>query len=526
MNKPLPPIKYYLYARKSSEGEDRQVASIDSQIAELQQLAKERGLTIVDVLTEEKSAKKPGRKVFNQMLIDITLGKANGILCWKLDRLARNPRDGGDIQQMLHDEQIQHIQTFQTGYFPTDNVMMMCLELGIAHQFIKDLSLNTRRGQRAKADKGWLPHKPPIGYKNNKHFLPDLPPIYSDPDLFQVMKKIWNIFLEEKCSVDELYERAFKLGLRTKSGQEFGRSSFYRTLRNPFYYGEFDWQGKRYKGAHEPMISKEEFELAQDIIDGRVKQLTKRDGFAFRGFIRCGECRASITSEHRIKRQKNGNIHNYTYYHCTKRIKRDCSQRLIRSDELDRQVIDLLDKISIPLSFHQWAIKQLRAEAEQENKNSKNNKAWADINLETIKKKLDTLLTLRVNEEITTEEYSSKRNEILNEKSRLESAVKNMRDSEDNWIEKAEKALNVAAFATRKFQEGSWKDKQNVITDLGSNLTLQDRKLNIPVDKRLALLLRLTPEARNVHKWFEPLQPIENTAGWDKIYDQNIKWGE
>ena len=94
-------IKYFLYARKSSESEDRQVASIQSQIDVLKDVAKREDLEIIDVLFESKSAKAPGRPVFNQMINRINKGEAEGIICWKLDRLARNPVDGGSISWML-----------------------------------------------------------------------------------------------------------------------------------------------------------------------------------------------------------------------------------------------------------------------------------------------------------------------------------------------------------------------------------------------------------------------------------------
>ena len=101
MKNNIPKIKYFLYARKSSESEDRQVASIESQISELKKLAAREGLEIVDVLYESKSAKAPGRSVFNQMIERIYKGDGRGILGWKLDRLARNPVDGGNINWML-----------------------------------------------------------------------------------------------------------------------------------------------------------------------------------------------------------------------------------------------------------------------------------------------------------------------------------------------------------------------------------------------------------------------------------------
>lgn len=166
------PIRYFIYARKSSESEDKQVASVPSQIKELVDLAKQKNFDILDILTEEMSAKAPGRPVFNQMMEDIQHGKAQGVICWKLDRLARNPVDGGQIGWLLQQSIIKHIQTYQREYFPTDNVLMMNLEFGMANQFVIDLSVNTKRGMRNKVNEGWYPHKPPLGYVNNKYNFP------------------------------------------------------------------------------------------------------------------------------------------------------------------------------------------------------------------------------------------------------------------------------------------------------------------------------------------------------------------
>jgi len=92
---------YFLYCRKSSEDDGRQVLSIDSQIGTLTDLAKSQGIIISRTFSESKSAKAPGRDKFNDMLIRIEKGEANGILCWKLDRLARNPVDEGRIKWLL-----------------------------------------------------------------------------------------------------------------------------------------------------------------------------------------------------------------------------------------------------------------------------------------------------------------------------------------------------------------------------------------------------------------------------------------
>src|SRR4030042_25167 len=89
--------KFFLYARKSTDIEDKQILSIEAQITELRAFAKQNNLDIVEEFIEKQSAKIPGRPIFNTMLEKIESGKANGILAWHPDRLARNSVDGGQI---------------------------------------------------------------------------------------------------------------------------------------------------------------------------------------------------------------------------------------------------------------------------------------------------------------------------------------------------------------------------------------------------------------------------------------------
>ena len=93
--------KYYIYARKSTDVEDKQVQSIEGQLDELRLLAKRENLKIIDELIEKQSAKSPGRPIFNRMLDSIEKGRANGIISWHPDRLARNSVDGGRIIYLI-----------------------------------------------------------------------------------------------------------------------------------------------------------------------------------------------------------------------------------------------------------------------------------------------------------------------------------------------------------------------------------------------------------------------------------------
>ena len=95
-------IKYLIYARKSSESEDRQVQSIESQVDRLKRIATDLNLDIKQVYTEAKSAKNPNnRPQFDEMIERVERGEADGILCWQINRLSRNPIDSGKLQWLL-----------------------------------------------------------------------------------------------------------------------------------------------------------------------------------------------------------------------------------------------------------------------------------------------------------------------------------------------------------------------------------------------------------------------------------------
>ena len=350
-------VKYFIYARKSSEAEDRQVASIDSQIAELMTLVGKSALDVVNILEEAQSAKEPGRPIFNSLLDRIQNGEAQGIICWKLDRLARNPIDGGRIAWMLQQGIIQHIQAFDRSYYPTDNVLMMSVEFGMANQFIIDLSVNTKRGLKSKAEKGWLPGLAPVGYLNNRYKEKGARDIAKDPDRFPVIKKMWELLLTKQYPTQKIWRIATEdFGLRMKSGLPISISKTYEIFKNPFYFGDFDYMGTRYKGKHEPMISESDFWHAQEILGNKFKAKPHYKIFPFTGLMRCGECDGTITAEDKVKHQKNGNIHNYTYYRCTKNKNPECSQGCIEVKELERQLIKEVEALEIPSDFHNWAL--------------------------------------------------------------------------------------------------------------------------------------------------------------------------
>jgi len=142
-------IKYFLYTRKSTDEEERQVLSIESQIAELKEFAAKEKLEIVDSFEESKTAKEPGRMVLGGMLKRIENGEAQGILAWHPDRLARNSIDGGKIIYLVDTNKILDLK-FPTFWFDAtpQGKFMLNIAFGQSKYYIDNLSENVKRGQR------------------------------------------------------------------------------------------------------------------------------------------------------------------------------------------------------------------------------------------------------------------------------------------------------------------------------------------------------------------------------------------
>ncbi len=520
------PLRYFLYCRKSSEGEERQALSIDSQISEMKKLVGRDGLKVVKTFTEAHSAKEPGaRPEFNEMVERIKKGEANGIVCWKLDRLARNPVDGGIINWMLQQGIIQHIRAYDRDYYPTDNVLMMFVELGMANQYIIDLRHNTARGLRTKAEMGIYPSHAPTGYLNTPNLTGGSRCILIDKERFPIIQRAFREMLTGQYTVQELWRViTHKWGFRMDNGKPIGRSTFYRMFTLPFYYGRYEYpqgSGNWYDGKHPAMITKEEFDQIQDIISGRNKPRPKKFDFAFRGPLRCGECGAMITAELRVKKQKNGNTHVYTYYHCTKQKNPNCSQRYVQEKEIEEQITDILNRIEIPNDFCVWALEKLKNETQQKENDQNIIVSNLEKSLASCLKKLDTIVDMRINGEISETVAKEKKAEINKEKENLEYILSGKNNQEDKSKERAGKIFSFAQIAREKFQENNIFTKRSILSGLGSNLLLKDGKVLFQAQKPLVLLEEASKEVKEIKKNFEPPEDPLTKRTLATLYDQS-----
>lgn len=257
--------KAVAYNRKSTEDAKKQVQSIDDQKRYNQKHVKEMNYVLIEEFEEEKSASKLGRIQFAKMIESIQAGKYDTIFCWKADRLARNPKDGGDILWLLQQGIIKKIITSDREYTASDT-FLLTVEFGMATQYTIDLGKNVKRGLRSKAEKGFLPGVAPLGYKNDWTGEKGKKIVMIDEERFPMIRRMFDLMLTGTYTVSQILNIANEQwGFRTPKGNKLGKSTLYYIFTKPFYYGEFEYDGVMYKGAHTPMITIEEYDRIQII---------------------------------------------------------------------------------------------------------------------------------------------------------------------------------------------------------------------------------------------------------------------
>lgn len=344
-------VKYCLYARKSTESEERQVLSVDSQIKEMLQLAERENLEVVTMKRESHSAKETGqRPIFNEIIEELKLGKFNGILTWAPDRISRNAGDLGKIVDLMDSGVLLEIRTFGQRFSNNPNEKFLLMILGSQAKLENDnRGINVKRGLRTRAEMGLWPNMAPLGYLNQK-MMDKKCQVILDPQRAPVIKKMFEKVAYEHYSGQKIYNwLKFDLNFYTRGNKSLTLSGVYRILENPFYYGVFEHpreSGNWYTGKHEPIITQELFEKAKAQLK-RDQIVRENHEFSFTKLFTCGYCGSGISAEEKYKQLKDGTHARYVYYSCSRARDRNCKNKYIREEELITELSKILDKVNI-----------------------------------------------------------------------------------------------------------------------------------------------------------------------------------
>ena len=347
-------VRYCLYARKSTEQEDRQVLSIDSQIAEMRKMAITENLDIVITKQESHSAKEAGqRPIFNEIVEDIQQKKYDGILTWAPDRISRNAGDLGRIVDLMDQGLLKEIRTFGGQKFTNNpNEKFLLMILGSQAKLENDNKvINVRRGLRARAAMGLKPSLALTGYLNSKN-KDEKCQVIIDTIRAPIIKKMFEKVAYENQSGRQIYRWLKESNFKTRTGKALALGNIYRLLRMSFYYGVFEYpkgSGEWYQGKHVPIITKELFDIVQEKILGEKKKAYGRE-FAFTRMLECGYCKSGVTAEEKVKELKDGSVKAYVFYRCTKLRNLDCNNDQVSEQILIDETLKIIDSMSLDKS--------------------------------------------------------------------------------------------------------------------------------------------------------------------------------
>jgi site-specific DNA recombinase len=495
-------VRYIQYARRSSdEHSHKQLQSIQGQEADLVRLVSDLSLNVVEKLEESRTAKMPGRPVFERMIDQIKHGKADAILCWHIDRLSRNELDSGTIRWLLRQGVIKEIRTSHKVYLPGDSAYITAIESAQSEQYSIDLRVRVVRGMKQKCGKGEIPFRVPQGYLNDR--LNRTTTV--DPDRFPLIRKAFETIAGGTKSVAEVHRLLHDdWGYRKKS---YGNSpthvlslnAFHNLLSNTFYVGYFTWQGQIYRHDLAKAVSLADFEKIQKILKSRSRwkskttKLWKKDKrsfpdaktpdvktiegtseeqtslspqrlhFPYRGLILCMTCGFPVTAVF-----SKGHI----YYHCSNRLK-TCTKKGVRQEEVDRHLSRLLDEISISPRFEQVALDTLNAAQEDKERDGETILQQREKAVADLKRQKEALLSLYLQGHLSEEEYAGKKKELSEREAQMITVQDSDEDSEETKKE-LEKAVRLAVHGKSLFLRGDAATRRSLALELSEEMTLNN----------------------------------------------------
>ncbi|MBI2443780.1 MAG: recombinase family protein [Candidatus Magasanikbacteria bacterium] len=359
---------------------------------------------------------------------------------------------------------------------------MLNIAFGQSKYYVDSLSENVKRGLRQKVRRGEYPSIAPVGYLNDVR----LKTVVVDKKKSAIISQAFELYAKNDSRLEDISDFLAHQGITSRGGKPLKRDRISFILSNPFYVGLFQYAGELYEGKHQPVISKKIFDHVQEVLKqrGRPHHKIKNESQPFCGLFYC-TCGMMITGEYKVKRQKNGNVHYYTYYHCSRKSKTIiCKEPCIRQEALDIQVSSLLQKFSLSEDWAAELLKMFEKDSVQAAQSSTAFVQEAQGKIEEIKTKLQRLLDSYLEQDVEREVYLKKKAELMGEKKSLEEKSITLKQKQTGWVEPMRKWIKQAEYLPKIAWDSNLFGKKVAAKEIfGSNLLLAGKQARLGAPK-------------------------------------------
>ncbi len=488
-----------LYCRVSSKEQEETGYSLPSQEKLLSEYAHRKECTVKKIFSVAESASgSKQRKVFTEMMDYITKHDIKNLIVEKVDRLTRNLKEAVVANDWLDEDKERKIHFVKQNlilhqYAKSDEKFRWDIEIVLAKKFIANLSEEVKKGQAEKLAQGWLPTKPPLGYKTigdkgHKTHIVDL-------DMSGYIKKAFELYASGNYSMEAVRQALITQGFRTRAGKKPAKSIIENILNEPFYYGAMMWKDILYiEGKHEPIITKELFDKTQSVRRGNLAPTYSKHNYQFKKMMKCGECKGTITAE-----IQKGTV----YYHCNHY--NECTQKpYTPENKIEEQlfgVFKFFENIT-PAEAEQIKAK-IKANHAQEIEYKENTLKTLNSRYIQLQSRLDILYNDRLDQKISTDSWEKKQSEINNEQHDIQEQISRIKNLETKYFEIWLNILDLAHRAKEIYEKKSPEERRLLLSHIFSNLVLKDEIVLPFLTKPVQVLSKRVQEKIDAENNFE-----------------------
>jgi len=460
-----------LYARVSSKEQEKEGFSIPAQLKLLRCYSESADLTVAKEFVDVETAKRAGRTGFDQMVAFLRQTPAcRVLLVEKTDRLYRNFRDLVTLDEIELEIHFAKENVILSRDSCSSEKFVHGIKVLMAKNYIDNLSEETRKGMQEKAEHGIWPSFAPLGYRNvdgpNGKKI-----IEQDPAVAPIVARVFEWYATGNHSIREVAIMARAEGMVfRKSKDPVPTGTVHKILRSRLYTGDFDWNGKTYRGSHVPLVTQELWDRVQEILSNRFTKRHRKvkHDFAFSRLISCGHCGCSLVGE--IKKGR------YVYYHCTG-YKGKCPEPYTREEVLEKRFTDLLKELSFDDDVMRWVTEGLRQSHRDEKRQHEEAIARLQAEHMRLQNRIDAMYVDKLDGRVETAFFDRKASEWRSEQSRLLKTIEGHQAANENYIDEGVRLLELARKSHELFERQEPREKRRLLNFLLSNCSWKGGEL-------------------------------------------------
>jgi len=508
--------KTIILARVSTKRQETEGLSLEEiQLPRARDYARDNNLNVIkEFKFSETGSEYKTRDKFNEMIEYVKKNKITDIVSFRVDRMTRNFRDSVLIDELRkkHDVKLHFIddRLVLSRDSRSSDIIQWDFKVMFAKSQLERIKEDGMNSKMSKLERGELPWTAPYGYKNvtldaRNHT------VQPDPLTSEIVKRMFVLYATGSYSVKTIVE-----AIRKETGIKISHSVGATILRNKFYIGiivDRKGGGKEYIHGYERIISRDLFEMVQDVLDGNAKNKRRFFGipFIYRGLITCAECGGAITNEYREKPSGR----NYKLYHCTNFKKKHAKTTYINEEEITEQLVEVFKAFkTIPIEEIERLEKELKEihQAENEFQDNTRKKLLEDRNRIVNQKRVafDAMTT----QSITLDDYTENKQRYDVEINRLDQQLTNLEEADKSFYATATYLLQLFKYGDKIFEVATVEEKRDILNIILSNYFLDGKKLSFTPNEPFATVLKLSERP----VWQGHVESNHDLGFWRPIY--------